>query len=173
MTRTTNARIAGAAFLLYIVAGLASLALAGRTPVTVILTQFTDFMALALGVTLYAITRDEDADLALFALTCRVIEAGPGGEGVGALFFAVGSAVFCWLLLRGRMIPAALARLGLIASLLLVVMLPLQRAGMLGGPMNWAASATWLTWLPMLAFELAIAVWFLIYGVAKPARQLA
>jgi len=36
---------------------------------------------------------------------------GPGGALglVGALFFAVGSTIFSWLLLRGRMIPPVLA----------------------------------------------------------------
>src|SRR5438128_11355421 len=120
MTRRTNARVAGFAFLLYIAAGIASLALAGRAHVTDVLNLLTSFSALVLGVTLYAITRDEDPDLAMLALVCRVIESIPGHG--GAIYFAVGSTVFCWLLLQGRMIPIALARLGVIASALLVVL---------------------------------------------------
>lgn len=34
--------------------------------------------------------------------------------------------------------------LGVIASVLLVVILPLQLAGLFGGPMSWSASVTWL-----------------------------
>ncbi len=166
MTRRTNARIAGFTFLFYIVAGLSSMALAGRPHATDVLSLLTSFSALVLGVTLYALTREQDADLALLALTCRVIEAIPGHE--GAIFFAVGSTLFAWLLLRGRMIPAALGWLGVLASLLLVVILPLQRAGLFGGPTSWTSSVTWLTWLPALVFEIALALWLLIKGVATP-----
>ena len=66
-----------------------------------------------LGVTLYAITREQDPDLAMMALACRVVEAVPGE---GTIFFAAGSLIFSWLLLRGRMIPAGLAWLGVIGS---------------------------------------------------------
>jgi hypothetical protein len=166
MTRRTNARIAGFTFLFYIVAGLGSMALAGRPHATDVLSLLTSFSALVLGVTLYALTREQDADLALLALTCRVIEAIPGHE--GAIFFAVGSTLFAWLLLRGRMIPVALGWLGVLASLLLVVILPLQRAGLFGGPTSWASSVTWLIWLPALVFEIALALWLLLKGVATP-----
>lgn len=73
------------------------------------LSLLTSFAALVLGVTLFAITRDQDRDLAMLGLTCRVVEAIPGSEGVGAIFFAVGSTLFSWLMLRGRMVPVALA----------------------------------------------------------------
>jgi hypothetical protein len=106
----------------------------------------------------------------MLGLICRVVEGAPGHAG-GAIFFAVGSTLFCWLLLRGRMIPVALAWLGVLASVLLVVILPLQRAGLLGGPMTWSASVTWLVWLPMLVFEVALALRLLINGVATPAAR--
>jgi Domain of unknown function (DUF4386) len=168
MTRRTNARIAGVAFLLYIVAGIASLLLAGRAQATGGLSILTSFAALVLGVTLYAITRDVDRDLAMLGLACRVVEAVPGHSG-GAIFFAVGSTLFSWLFLRGRIIPVALAWLGVIASVLLVVILPLQRAGLFGGSGSWSSSGTWFVWLPALVFEVALALWLLIKGVAKPA----
>jgi hypothetical protein len=170
MTLTTNARIAGVTFPAYIAAGIASMLLAGNAPATAVLTLATSFSALVLGVTLYAITRDQDPDLALLALTCRVIEAGPGR---GEIFFAVGSAIFCWLLLQGRMIPVGLAWLGLGASALLVVLLPLQTAGLFGAQRTWSSSITWAVWLPMLAFELALAAWLIVRGVApaSPARR--
>jgi len=167
MTRPTNARLAGLTFLFYIVAGMASMALGSRATATATLTLLTSFCALVLGVTLYALTRAVDPDLALLAMTCRVIEAIPGRE--GAIFFAVGSTIFSWLLLRGRMIPVALGRLGVVASVLLVVILPLQRAGLLGGPTSWSSSVTWLIWLPAAAFEIALALWLLIKGVSTPA----
>jgi hypothetical protein len=169
MTLKTNARVAGVTVFLYLAAGITSLALAGRPQATNMLALATSFSALVLGVTLYAITREQDRDLAMLGLTCRVIEAMPGVP--GTIFFAVGSALFSWLLLRGRMIPAALAWFGVLASLLLVVILPLQRAGLVGPGANWFSSATWLVWLPMLVFEVIFAVWLLAKGVAVPARR--
>jgi hypothetical protein len=66
------------------------------------------------------------------------------------------------------MIPAALGWLGLVASVLQVVTLLLQRAGLAGGAVNWAGAATWLTSLPMLVFEVALAMWFITRGVRTP-----
>jgi hypothetical protein len=171
MTRDTNARIAGVTFLVYIGAGIASMAVAGRTHVVDVLSLITSMSALVLAVTLYAITRGEDRDLALLALTCRVVEAIPSG-GRGAVFFAAGSTIFCWLLLRGRMIPVALAWLGVAASVFLVVILPLQRAGVFAGTATWYSGVTWLMWLPMLVFELTVAAWFIVKGVEAPARAV-
>jgi hypothetical protein len=222
MTRTTNARVAGFTFLFYIAVGIASMILFGRATsgegiaaklasmaqhasdvhVAAVLTLFSGFAALVLGVTLYAITRDEDPDLAMLALTCRVGEGVIGGISVqrslgllwlataagatapntevahdlaaflrwgqgwsptiAATFFAVGSTLFSWLLLRGRMIPAALAWLGVLASILLVVGLSLELAGV---------SVTQFIWLPMAAFEIPFALWLLFKGAAMPARR--
>jgi hypothetical protein len=98
MTRSTNARIAGFTFLFYIAAGLSSLAVSNRAisgegiaaklasiaqhatdmRVIAVLTLLTSFCALVLGVTLYAITREQDPDLAMLALNCRVVEGANG-----------------------------------------------------------------------------------------------
>ena len=69
------------------------------------------------------------------------------------------------------MIPVALAWLGLVASVLLVVLLPLQIAGFFGGPRNWSSPVTWAVWLPLLVFELTFAVWLITKGVATPAQR--
>ena len=82
-----------------------------------------------------------------------------------ATFFAVGSTFFSLLFLRGRMIPVALGWLGVGASILLVVLLPLQLAGFLSGPV------TSLMWLPMLAFEVPLALWLIVKGAAPAARR--
>ena len=225
MTRTTNARIAGSTFLVYIAAGITSMVLfAGATKgqgvaaqlatiaqhatdvrLTILLTLVMNLSALVLAVTLYAITREQDRDLAMLGLTCRVAEGIAGMDvsgtlgllwlatgtdataldaggatalgafflkmqqtmGASATFFAVGSTLFSWLLLRGRMIPAALAWLGVLASLLLVVLCPLQLAGLLGGPV------TSFMWLPMLLFELVLALWLIIKGAGPAPRHPA
>ena len=221
MTRTTNARIAGFTFLLYIAAGITSMVLFRRAAggdgiaerlariaehatdvgIVVLLGFVQCFSALVLGVTLWAITRDEDNDLAMLGLTCRVGEGVIGGLSIPgiltvfslatsarsdapataaahtlagyllrddvalpATFFAVGSTLFSWLLLRGRMIPIPLAWLGVAASVLLVVCLPLSLAGFLHGPI------VTLMWLPMLAFEVPLGVWLMTKGVAAPSR---
>ncbi len=222
MTRTANARIAGFTFLFYIAAGIASLVLFSRAArgagiaaklasiaqhatevrLVVVLSLLTGLAALVLGVTLYALTRGQDPDLAMLALTCRVVEgitglflprtlgllwlataAGAevpdttaahtlaafllrtGAWSPGAAFFAVGSTLFSWLLLRGRMIPVALAWLGVLASALLVVLLPLDLVGLLGGAAGWLSWVAWLMWLPMLIYEMTLALWLIVKGV--------
>jgi hypothetical protein len=88
-----------------------------------------------------------------------------GGSSINAACFAVGSTLFSYLFLRARSIPVPLAWLGVVASLLLVVALPVQLAGFL------PASLAWPIWMPMLAFEVTLAFWLLIKGVAVSARQ--
>ncbi len=85
--------------------------------------------------------------------------------GIPALFFAVGSTLFAYLLLRGRIVPVWLAWLGVLASILVVAGLPIQLVGLLGSPI------TDLIWFPMLAFELLLAFWFIVKGAATPRRR--
>jgi hypothetical protein len=163
------AGVAGFTFLFYIAAGLTSMALGSESQLVKLLYLLQSFSALVLGATLYALTREQGSVLALLALTCRIAEAIQYGE--SAIYFAVGSLLFSWLLLRGRMIPIALAQLGVFASGLLVVILPAQLAGFFGGPMAWASSITWLVWLPMLIFEVIFAFWLMIKGVNHQERK--
>ncbi|HKD11430.1 MAG TPA: DUF4386 domain-containing protein [Thermoanaerobaculia bacterium] len=221
MTRRTNARIAGLAFLIYIAAAFTGMILENRAihgegtaaklaslvqhasdlRAAVLLFMIGNFCALVLAVTLYAITRDQDPELALMVLVCRTAEGVVGGVSlsrtagqlwlataggadasepgiralllqspsgsmeIGATFFAVGSLCFSYLLLRGRMVPVPLAWLGVLASILVVLCLPLQLAGLLRGPI------TDFIWLPMLAFEVPLGFWLIFKGVALPARR--
>jgi hypothetical protein len=166
-SRLTYARVAGFTFLFYIAAGLTSMALNNQA--TGVLSVLMSFSALVLGVVLYALTREQEPIVAMLALTCRVIEA---TQFESAIFFAVGSTLFCWLLLRGRMIPSLLAWLGVIASVLLVSVLLLQLGGLFEAT-NWASSVTWLVWLPMLVFEVVFSFWLIIKGVAMPSGRTA
>jgi hypothetical protein len=84
---------------------------------------------------------------------------------IAATLFALGSTLYSWLLLRGRMVPVPLAWLGVFASVLLVVGLPLQLVGAAQGPF------IQLMWLPMAAFEIPLGLWLLIKGVAPPRAQ--
>ena len=65
------------------------------------------------------------------------------------------------------MIPILLAWLGVIASVLLTVGLPLQLAGLFRG------FGVSIMWLPMLVFELALAYWLIFKGVAAPMKRSA
>ena len=217
MTRSTNARLAGFTYLFYTAVGStlhllmnratnaegidATLALiaahASDVRVSVLLSLLESFSALVLAVALYGITRDQDHELAMLALVCRVCEgvigatigvpvklgllwlagaaAGPPDAAtvhslgafllmpvpsipVGTIFFAVGSALFSYLMLRGRMVPVPLAWFGVLASVLLVAVLPLQLADFL--------KDVWYLWIPMALFQIVLALWLLIKGVA-------
>lgn len=224
MTRKTNARLAGFMFLFYIATGITGLALSNQVAsgngtaaklasmaqhattvrLTVLLTMCGFVSALVLGVTLYALTREEDRDLALMALCCRVTEgvnavAGAGrtlqllavaamatgstavaapdaaaaqaygglmlNQGgwtgnIGALCFVMASTLYSYLFLRARTIPVMLAWLGLLASVLLLVALPLGLVGVI--------NVSFFMWMPMLVFEVAFALWLIIKGVATP-----
>jgi hypothetical protein len=215
--------VAGFAFLFYIVVGISSMMLgsgstsgdtvaaqlasvaqhAPQIRATIILNLLANFSALVLAVTLYGLTRDEDNELAVFAMICRVCEGLSGAitlresvallklaglppsdavlanagvlfmpdapMGIGATFFAVGSTVFCYLLLRGRMVPVPLAWLGVVSSALLVVLLPLQFIGAVSG----IVTSFLVMWMPALVFELTIAGWLLIKGAAPASRTFA
>lgn len=99
------------------------------------------------------------------ALAAYLLKVGPWQTISASLLFAAGSTVFAYLLLRGRMIPVALAWIGVTGSALLVVILPLQLAGVITGPI------AQLAWIPVAIFELTLAPWLLIKGVAAPARR--
>ena len=213
MTRTSNARLAGFAFLSYIAVGVPAMVLMSRATsgegvtaklasvaqhtgdvrLAMVLSLLGSCCALVIAVTLYAVTRDQDADVAMLGMACRLTEgvtgavsltstlgllglaanAGAGDPAtlalgtfllddspmVAATFFAFGSTCFTYLLLRGRLIPIGLAWLGLAASVLLAVGLPLQLGGLLSGPV------TRLIWFPMLAFEVPLGLWLIIKGV--------
>jgi hypothetical protein len=190
--------------------GAAKLARIGQYATNVRLTVLIRLLeclsAFVLAVTLYRITRDENRELAMLGLVCRVSEgvfgalsipgylgllwlanAGVGTDALdipttsalrafllmpvpsvplGAIFFAVGSLIFSYLFLRGRMVPISIAWLGVFASGLLVVVLPLQLAGFSTGPLT-----GYYQWLPALAFQVALALWLLIKGVAIPTTR--
>ncbi len=105
---------------------------------------------------------DPPAANALGALLVKVDGWSPN---IGAFAFAVGSTLFCWLLLRGLMIPVTLAWLGVVASVLLMVGLPPQLAGLLGGPV-----ATCMGAPPGFAINLAL-LGVMIVGLALSLRN--
>ena len=223
MTRRANASVAGAMFLVYFALGIPALILMNRAThatgiaaqlariaehasdvrLAALLNLYSGFCALALGVALWALTRDQDRDLAMLGLAFRIGEGLAGGmsiqrslallwiattagaeglppesahalgayllrgQGGAAFFFAVGSTIFSWLLLRGRMIPTALAWLGFVASAVLVVVQSVQLLGLLPG------SFIWFIWIPLAAYEIPLALWLIFKGAAPPAVERA
>lgn len=220
MTRRANSAIAGSAFLLYIALAYPAIVLFTKASagdgisaklaniaehsadvrLSAVLFLLGSFCALILAVTLYRITCEEDADLAMFAMICRVGE-GVAGSGlvpslgltwlggsvaidrgaantiagllwkvqdwdmlVASMFFAVGSTVFAYLFLRGRIIPVPLAWLGLIASALLSIGLPLQLAGVVN------ANVIQILFYPLALFEIPLGFWLLFKGARAPEK---
>lgn len=109
MTHTMSARVAGTAFLAYIGSGIADMVLFGKATsgpdtasrfanlaqhvttvrLCALLELLTFFEAATLAVTLYVLTRDEDADLSMLALMCRLAEGVLGAvAAVGTLRLA-------------------------------------------------------------------------------------
>ena len=172
MTRTIAARVSGFTFLFYIVVGISSMAGAFRGPAADAARYAQSASAVILALTLYVVTRVEQPTVAALGMTFRLAEGALGlalhvtgitlsqPALVDATLFAIGSTFFCSLLLRGRMIPRALAWIGVVASVIVDVGLPLQLARLLGAPL------TVLMWIPMLAFEVAGGLWLLAKGVA-------
>lgn len=160
---------------------------------------------LILAAALYAVTKHEDRNLAILALSCRAVEAGlyaigiisaltllslseqtttastgeptaaytlgdivsdvnAWGTNVGAAFFAVGSLLYSYLLLKARSIPVALSVLGVIASLILIVGVPLQTAG---GQAT-AEGTPAVIWIPMIIFEISTGLWLFVRGANAP-----
>jgi hypothetical protein len=87
---------------------------------------------------------------------------------ISTIFSAVGSTIFSYLLLRGRMVPVSIAWLGVISLGLLVVLLPLQLAGFSTGPLT-----GYYQWLPALVFQVVLGLWLLIKGVATQADAMS
>ena len=185
MTRRTNARIAGIAYLLYIAVAYPSMVLSDRATsgegmaaklanmalhatdvrLAAVLSLIGCFCALVLAVTLglLAIATAAGTD-APDPGAARAVGAFVLNQSwfIAATFFAVGSTLFSWLLLRGRMVPVWLAGLGVIASAVVAVALPLQVTEVLTG------LVTRLMWLPVAVFELVLAVWLIVKGAAAP-----
>lgn len=171
MNRTIAARVAGFTFLFYIVVGIGSMAGAFRGPAAEPARYAQNASAVILALTLFAVTRVKQPLVAALGMIFRLAEGALSSvldltgislsqpTLVDATLFAIGSTFFCWLLLRGHMLPPALAWIGVAASVILVVGLPLQLGGLLGPPF------TMLMWMPMLAFEVPGGLWLLVKGV--------
>lgn len=125
----------------------------------IVLGMLTCFCALVLAVTLYAITRDEDRDVALLVLVCRV------GEGVLGGAFMVATLGLLWLATAGAAVADAEATLPLAEFFLRMLdWSPLIAATFFAGPFFV------FMWLPIAIFEFVLGPWLIFKGVAPSSR---
>ena len=220
MTRRSNARVAGLAFLLYFAFGIPTMVLFGRAMagkgveaklasiaqhavdlrVAVLFVLITSFCALVLGVTLWALTRDRDPDLAMLGLLCRCCEGIAGALTVqrtmGLLWLARGQDAETTRALGAWLVNGQVSGVGAIffavGSLLFAWLF--ARGRMIPAPLAWwgvitSAAAVvalplefvdffpsrwiWYVWLPLAGFEIPLALWRLFKGAAAPARSAA
>ena len=217
MTRRTNSRVAGIAYLAYIAAAYPEIVMMSRATrgsdaaaqltnvtqhaadirVAIILSFISSICAFTLAVTLYAITRDEDEEIALLGLVCRSGEGVVGGLTILcklALLFlaasAAGQAAYPLASLLFKLdgyvtlVSASFFAFGstFFTYLLLrgrIVPLPLAALGVIGSimiafgiPAQTAGyvsrSVTDLMFIPVAGFEIIVALWLIFKGAALP-----
>ena len=102
----------------------------------------------------------------LRALARLLISLDAGGNRVAALFFGLGSTIFCCLWFQSRYIPRLLAAFGILASLV-PTFIPLSTivfASLADLPLRRAR-----TGIPIAIFEVVVGLWLLIKGINAPA----
>ncbi len=101
----------------------------------------------------------------LQSLARLLVSLDAGGNRVAALFFGLGSTLFCYLWYKSRYIPRVLAACGILASLVPTFM-PLSTiifASLADAPLRRARSG-----IPIAIFEVLIGLWLLIKGINAP-----
>ena len=209
MTIKTNARIAGATFILYIVTGISSMLLLqnasfgenGFYPLSIkidiLLSLLMAAYALLLGVTIYALTRKIDRDLAIMALFCRA------GEGVIAILSILKTTALSTLLTHSKdvktqnLLEIGIQRIDggifLIAGICFslgstIYCFLFLKGNSIPSTLGWLGllsslilliilplklagfikGAFHIAWLPMLIFELVLAFWLWKKGISVP-----
>ncbi|MBZ5506763.1 MAG: DUF4386 domain-containing protein [Acidobacteriia bacterium] len=127
-----------------------------------------DFAALLLlsGATgsLPALNTEHLQELARLSITM-----GTAGNRVAALFFGLGSTLFCYLWFKSRYVPRVLAGWGILSSLVPTVIpfATIVFSALADAPLRRARSG-----IPIAIFEAAIGLWLLIKGIQPPAVEV-
>ena len=103
------------------------------------------------------------------ALARLLISLDAGGNRAAALFFGLGSTVFCYLWFKSRYIPRLLAAGGILASLV-PTFIPLSTivfASLADAPLRRARSG-----IPIAIFEVILGLWLLIKGLHLPPTEV-
>lgn len=103
------------------------------------------------------------------ALVDLMWDVPPMSTNIGSTFFAAGSTLYCYLLLKARVIPVPLAVIGVVGSLLILVGVPVQTA--FGNQTFTGPSAA--IWIPIGVFEISTGGWLLFKGARVPAPHAA
>ena len=124
MTRTTNARLAGALWLIVIIASIISVAIQATQPrIAFAALQFGAVCYLGVTVLLYILFKPLDATLALFAAACGVVGLASGSDArptdppsqtgflLGMIFFGSQILTIGYLITRSTLIPRFLGPL--------------------------------------------------------------
>lgn len=101
----------------------------------------------------------------LQALARLCISLDTGGNRVAALFFGLGSTLFCYLWFKSRYVPRLLAAVGILASLV-PTFIPLSTivfVSLAEAPLRRAR-----TGIPIVIFEVILGVLLLIKGIQEP-----
>jgi hypothetical protein len=99
------------------------------------------------------------------ALARLLISMDAGGNRVAALFFGLGSTLFCYLWFKSRYIPRALAALGIFASLvpMFIPLATIVLSSLADVPLRRAR-----TGVPIVIFEVILGFWLLVTGIPAP-----
>jgi hypothetical protein len=103
------------------------------------------------------------------ALVRLLMSLDAGGNRAAALFFGLGSAVFCYLWFKSRYIPRLLAAWGILASLV-PTFIPLSTivfVSLADVPLRRARSG-----IPIVIFEVIVGLWLLIKGIDAPVQNV-
>jgi uncharacterized protein DUF4386 len=119
--------------------------------------------ALLLAGSLHALGAEQ-----LPVFTRLLISLDTGGNRVAALFFGLGSTLFCYLWFKSRFVPRVLAGWGIFASLVpaIVPLSTVLLATLSDAPLRRARAG-----IPIAVFEAAIGLWLLIKGMQQPAVE--
>ena len=103
------------------------------------------------------------------ALARLLVSMDTGGNLVAALFFGLGSTVFCYLWFKSRYIPRLLAAWGILASLVPTIapLATIALSSLADAPLRRARAGT-----PILIFEVVIGLWLLIKGINAPLQNV-
>jgi uncharacterized protein DUF4386 len=91
-----------------------------------------------------------------------------GGNRVAALFFGLGSTLFCCLWFKSRYVPRVLAAWGILASLVpaIVPLATIVFSTLANAPLRRARSG-----VPIVIFEVILGVWLLVKGIQDPVVE--
>jgi hypothetical protein len=107
------------------------------------------------------------SNVQLNTLAPVLISVDRAGNRIAAIFFGLGSIVFCYLWFKSRFIPRVLAAWGVLSSLLpILVSLAAVLVPGFDAPLRRARSG-----IPIIVFEVLLGLWLLLKGVRATGEE--